>query len=405
MAERAWLALLLLGCEGMLAGGDAGGMDSAVPPGTDAGRPRDTGVEPPFDAGPCTGSELADAFSMSPIAATTSGGLNLHAAATSSGGAVIAYASGGAVHLVRVDGAGVVQSDVTIAGNEPWGVATSGAVHAAIVDRGSDELHLVGIDTDGSERFDTLFLGGVPHDVTNNEWFGNLLRGGRLDWNGSQWAAYVTVQRLWDDGIAHYGDTVRLFDADGNGAGNLWGWGCSHSIELDIAHNASGFGPACISDCFPDKGVFFHHQTQVFLDPSGDCMGGIATRMGGIAADASGFLIAFASPEGRSSMDVGVARVGNDRSVGAIVWLTADGADDGDVRVAPYAGGFLVGWRSGASDVLQRVDAQGNAIGAAAMVPAALSGSSDFFAHGSGDVGWVSRSGGGLSLARVRACL
>jgi hypothetical protein len=38
------------------------------------------------------------------------------------------------------------------------------------------------------------------------------------------------------------------------------------------------------------------------------------------------------------------------------------------------------------------------------MIAAGLSGSSDFFAHASGDVGWVSRSGTQLLVARVRAC-
>jgi hypothetical protein len=97
-------------------------------------------------------------------------------------------------------------------------------------------------------------------------------------------------------------------------------------------------------------------------------------------------------------------RVGNDRSVGAISGLTSDGAEDGDVRIAPFAGGFLVGYRGAAGDVIVRTDANGAPIGAAAPISAPLAGSSDFFAHASGDVGWVARTGSGLGLARVRAC-
>jgi hypothetical protein len=410
------LALIFLSsCTGTLAaGGDAGrrpdagsALDGGSVTRNDGGDQNDggsvtgfdAGSVTRFDAGPC-GDSLEPA--VVPISGATSPGRNLHAAATPSGGAVIAYASGG-VRVVRVDGSGATVGEQTIAGNEVWGVATSGTTDAVLVDRGTDELFVVGV---GATPFETRMLGGVPHDVAENEWFGDLLRAGRLDWTGSEWVAYATVQRLWgSDGIAHYGDTLRRFQANGAPASTVWGWGCSHSIEVGLTHNASGLGPACISDCYPDKGVFFHHQTQLFSDPSGDCLGRIATRMGGIAADANGFLVAFASPEGRSSMDVAVVRVANDRSFGAIVWLTSDGADDGDARVAPYGAGFLVGYRSAAGDVLQRTDANGNALGAPVpFTGAPLAGSSDFFVHDTGDVGWVARTGSGLALARVRAC-
>lgn len=403
------LAISLTGCLGGLTIDlDAGAVDGATT-GRDAA-PMDSGpIErdagpPPVDAGPCE-TGLAANFSLSPIAALPPAAV--HAAATRTGGLAIAWASGDGVHLTRIDGAGrTLGADTIVPGNAAWGVAVSNDDSiGVIVDRGSDEMHLVAVGGDGSTLFDTLVIGGVPHDVTENEWFGTNIRAGRLAWTGTTWAVYVTVQRLWSDGIAHYGDTLRFYDSSGSTAGGGWGWGCSHSMEVGIVQNGAGTGPVCVSDCFPGKGVFFNHTTALFDDPSGNCGGRIDTRLGGIAAQSDGFLIAFATPYMRGSMDVALIHVANDQTPGPVQWLTTDATADANVHIAPYGGGALVGWNAGGTERLVAVDRGGSPVLGPEDVPGAgTADASDFVTLEGGDVAWVTRMGAGLAMARVRAC-
>ncbi|MEZ4335846.1 MAG: hypothetical protein R3B82_04390 [Sandaracinaceae bacterium] len=404
------MAMMLGACTGDLHVDTDGGMDGSSPPvrdgatGGDAGD-RDGGGPPPgVDAGPCAGG-LAEDFSITPIAGLSAGSGEVFAAAAGDG-LVVATTAGG-VTLTWVDLAGATHGSASVAGNRAWGVAADGGGGAGVlVDRAGDEMWAVVVESDGTPRFEERLLGGVPHDVTNNEWFGTGIRAGRIAWTGSQWATYHTVQRLWDDGIAHYGDTLRFLDAtSGAQAGGGWGWGCSHSMDVRIVQGASRTGPLCVSDCFPGKGVYFNHRTELFADPSGNCAGRVDTQLGGIAPVSDGFLATFATPYGRSSFDVAVVHVADGGSVDAPVWLTDDGVDDANVHASAFGSGALIGWTAGGSDRLARVDASGAIVGAPADVAAAgLSGASDFAALPGGDVAWVTTMGGSLAIARVRTC-
>ncbi len=245
--ELGLVAALSLGCQGVLVGSsedarsperdaamarDAGGRDAG---GRDAAGPIDGGPapfdasDPGFDAGGCAGVTFASALAITPLSGL--GGGPYFAAPTDTDGAIVASTSGGA-RIQRVSGDGtVVGAPVTGAGNGLWGFDATADTWTAMVTRGDDALYLVGVQPSGVMRFEIRLLGEVDHSVTNNEWFGPLVRGGRVLWTGSQWAAYYTVQRLWPDGVAHYGDQLRFFDASGGDAGTAWDWGCSHSME------------------------------------------------------------------------------------------------------------------------------------------------------------------------------
>jgi hypothetical protein len=407
--ERALTLAALLavaGCDGTLLGGDrdaGSGLDAPLPPGTDAGggtdaptSPIDTGVEPPIDAGPC-GTTLAASLSRTPVAGLPSGAM---AFPTTTGGLATAYGSG-TITVQRVDGGGArVGPAIDVPGDALWGVAAASDALAVLVHRG-DELHLVVHALDGAPIADTRILGGVPHDVTGNEWFGNLLRAGRLDWTGTEWVAYSTVQRLWPDGIQHYGDQLRTFARDGTPVATHWDWGCSHSMEVRLAHTAAGVGAVCSSDCFPDKGVFFMHRTTVFLDPTGNCMGYVQQRLGGAAAVGTGFVVGWTSATGRSSIDPAVARVGDDRSVGPVVWLSSAAGDERELHVGPYGSGAVAAWIETGGGRIVRLDPSGSPIGAVETIDAAaIDGASDFARLSDGDTAWVV----GGEMARLRSC-
>jgi len=412
---RWWLGfvVLVVGCTGDITGGaaDSGtheGMDAGeAPPGTDAGEaPPGTDAGPGTmgsDAGSCAGG-LVEGFSTTPVGGLS--GTSAHAAATATGLVVVTW-GGSAITVTELGLDGATGATHTVDGNRAWGIARAddGAT-GVLVDRASDELWAVVLEPDGSTRFEERLLGGVSHDVTENEWFGTGIRAGRMSWDGSQWVTYHTVQRLWDDGVAHYGDTLRFLDAaTGAQGGGGWSWGCSHSMEVGLAQNADGTGAVCVSDCYPGKGVYFRHRTELFEDPSANCAGRIDTRLGGIAATDDGFWIAFATPHERGSADVALIHAGDDRSVGEPVWLTDDGAADADVHIARFDAGALVGWSAGGADRLAHVDDAGALIEGPVDAPGAgLSGASDFVALPGGGVAWVSVGGGGATLAQVHPC-
>ena len=410
LALVVWLAAIPA-CTGELgtARRDGGAMDAQLDrdafidptiysgPRIDGGTPVvDGGHETPFDAGPCGATTLAGSITTTPIAGASG---STRAFPTSTGGALVGWSSGG-ITLQRIDGAGAAfGSPIAITGDGLWGVAASADTYGALVSRG-DELVLVLTSTTGTPVHEQRLMGAVDHAVTNNEWFGDLLRAGRLDWTGSRWLTYSTVQRLWPDGIAHYGDTLRAFTPAGAPDTTFWDWGCSHSIDVRLAHDASGQPtPVCSADCYPGKGVFYQHNTQVFLDPSGNCAGFVAQHLGGVAPLASGSWVGWTSAEGRSSQDPAIALVGS--SAGAPIWLSSDAGDASDMHLAPFQGGLVAAWVEGSSGHIVRLTPAGAMMGSIESIDASLlTGADDFLVLAGGDVGWAA----GNRFARLRAC-
>ena len=381
-------------------GGGGGGTDGG---GTDGGGGGTDAGEPPFDAGPCTATTLASALTTTPLASLSGSG-PVFAAPTASGGVVVATMSGSAASMQRFAGDGTAMgSAITVAGTGLYGFDASSDTWAVMVSRGSDALYLVGVEPSGAPRFEVRLLGEVDHDVTNNEWFGALIRQGRLLWTGTQWAAYYTVNRLWPDGIAHYGDQLRFFDASGAAGSTAWGWGCSHSMEVRLAHNGTRLGPVCASDCFPEKGIHFNHRdAMLYPDEMGsNCAGGYGTTLGDVVPVAGGFWATFTATDARASHDVAAVHVANDGTAGSPVWLTTDGTRDANVRAAAYGPDFVVAW-TGATDRIARLSSSGAIVEGPLDLPSAtLAGSSSFFPFPDGDIGWIT---GARALARLRHC-
>jgi hypothetical protein len=416
-------------------GGGAGGVagnEQAGSGGLDAGIDAAVTDASTTDAGPCTGQTLAASLTVTEVPGTSpppppaqrwnSSHEELHAAPMPGGGALLAWGGGDGVHLTRVDDSlARVGDDVIIDGNAPWGVAVdqSGDTWGVLVDRGTDVLALVLVGPGGGIISDQVLIGGVDHNVVNNQWFGDGIRGGRLAWTGDGWAAYYTVQQLYDDGLQHYGDQLRFFAADGTPASVGWQWGCSHSMEVRLAYNGAITGPLCASDCYPSKGVFFNHNTFLYGDETGsDCSGGYATHLGGLVPMPDGFWAAYTAIDDRPSSDVAIIFVSNTTTgsswrvlheVGTPVWMTDDAIDQAGPHIARLGDNLVVGWsQSGDSQLQLAALDTGQPLGPAESVPEAnLAGAGDFFVYANSDVGWplVSPSGATISLARLRDCV
>jgi hypothetical protein len=383
---------------------NANGQTSNADPG-DMGTSEDAS-ETPFDAGPCGASGFGDEFSVTPISATSASG-NLHAVPTEQGGAIVGWQEGQQIHITHVDGTGAEVSDTTVDGNALYGLATNGDARAVMVSRGTDVLALAIVDGAGGTIYDDTIIGDVPHDVTNNEWFGSQIRAGRLIWTGSQWATYFTVQRLWDDGVAHYGDQLRLYEPDGSSSQTVWGWGCSHSMEVRISHNGDRLGPVCSSDCYPSKGVHFNHRGgQLWPDESGsNCAGGYGTSLGASVPVPGGFWVAFTATDERDSHDVAIVKI-DDTTPGDPIWLTEDATRDAALNAVSFEEDLLVAWDAGGTNQFVITDGSTGEVvnGPVSIADADLGSSSDFFQFSNGDVGWVQNAGGSVGLARLRAC-
>ena len=395
----------LPGSDGGGPGVDGSGSDSGGGGGSDGGGPGTDGGPVGFDAGPCSGLTLATALSTVSLAGASASG-DVFAAPTSDNGAVVAVETASGARIQRFTGAGAaVGSAIDVAGNGLWGFDASADTWAVMVSRGTDALYLVAVEPSAAMRFEVKLLGEVDHMVTNNEWFGTGIRYGRLLWDGTRWATYYTVNRLWPDGIAHYGDQLRFFDASGGDDGTAWGWGCSHSMEVRIAHNGTTLAPVCASDCFPEKGIHVNHRSAMLYPDEGgsNCAGRYGTTLGGVVPTSDGFWVTFTATDARASHDVAVIHVANDYTPGSPIWLTADAYDDANVHAARYGAGFVVAWTGmGGTDRIARLDTTGTVVEGPVDVPtAALAGASDFFLFSNGDVGWATGSG---QLARLRSC-
>jgi len=379
--------------------------DAAAPPAPDADV-----MEPPFTGGPCGDTRLGSLLSLTTIPDARGRGY-LRAAPTPAGGAILGWLDDDGLKVTWVDGTGRrVMRDTSIPGDALWGLSVGGGRWAAMTFTEPDILTLVTMNPGGGEVTQERLLGGVPHDVVGNEWFGRLIRQADLIWTGEHFAAYYTVNRLWPDGIAHYGDQLRLFTPRGVEVREVWDWGCSHSMELRVAHNGSDLGAVCASDCYPSKGIHFNHRGGLIYEDvtRSNCAGRYGTTLGGLVPQGDGFWVAFTATEDRMSPDVGLRRVaGRGRSMSEIIWLTNDDVNDIKLRFARHGDALLVAYRPGRGDALfVRANLiSGAPMGAPVAIPEVdLLTATDFFSYANGDVGWVQRDGEELILARLRHC-
>lgn len=373
------------------------------PEATDEGSlPQGPGTGP--TACPATFGERLTLTAISDTRAATT----LFAASLPDEGTLLAWPAMDGVHLTRTSARGDrAGKDLVVAGATPYGLAARDGAYGVLVSRGSDALYLVLLAPDGATLRDERLLGEVDHKVTNNQWFGTGIRAGRLLWTGAEWAAYFTVQRLWSDGVAHYGDTLRLHKPDGSPSKVSWDWGCSHSMEVRLAQRPGQLGALCSSDCYPKKGVLFNNKTLLYGDSASNCAGGYGTHLGGLVPLADGFWAAFTAKDQRAAADLALARIDVKGAAAPPLWLSEVSGDETQPRLIQYGDELLAAYRTADKrDLFQRARLDsGAAVGAAEALPGSdLTTASDLVRYPGGDVGWVQSSKTGLTLARLRTC-
>ena len=403
-------ALLLPAC-----GGDDTGPPG--PQGDDDSAGDDDDVGDDDDSTPCPDA-LADrvivtSIDVSPasVAVGSSGGFSenkpVMLSPLADGTSKVAWTDGaGTVHITPLDAndprAG---DDTTLAGDEVRGFVALD-VGAVLLLRRDDSMVLVQLDGHGNELSEQVLAGDNSHGHVGDQWIDSWSHEGRLATSGSEYAAYFGLTQLWDSGN-HQGDALHYLDASGNPTGGGWSWGCSHSLDVRMAYSGATPGPVCLSDCYPGKGIYFDHYTEVFADPSGNCAGSSDTTLGGLVPVSGGFLLTFTSPVGRASDDVALIRIGASGSPGAPVWLTdTPTVDESAAHLAPYGPDYLVSWVGSGGTQIAVVEVAGTLLEGPVTTDARVGDRDDIVGHADGDAGWAFAWGGGgeLKVVRVLYC-
>ncbi|MBW2522759.1 MAG: hypothetical protein JRI23_01225 [Deltaproteobacteria bacterium] len=320
------------------------------------------------------------------------------------GCAKAAWISGTEVHLTPLTGDGQrFGPDGSMPGTEIRGLVAHDD-GAALLIRRDDRMDLVGVCGNGANRFEIPIVGGNNHDQSGDKWIDSWPHEGRLAWSGAQYAAYFGHTQNWGAQGNHQGDILAYYDGDGAPDGLGWGWGCSHSLDVRIAHSGATFGPVCVSDCYPDKGIYFDHNTLVSSEPSGNCLGSSDARLGGLVAVSGGFMLTYSSSEGRSSFDIALVHISSTGTVGSPVWLTdTAGTDERTSYLARYGSNLLVGWLSEGNLTLSVVNDTGTVVEGPALASVGFGGA-DFINLANGDVAWAFGQGSEVAMVRLPHC-
>lgn len=310
---------------------------------------------------------------------------------------------GGMVHVTPLDALGQRKGD-DLAISAAWlrGLAAHDDGAALLLARGEGggciSMDLVRLDDAGGEVFATTLTDADDcHSSTHM---------GRLVWDGAEYGAYFGIHGTAGFSEGHEGDKIKMVDGGGQILDGGWEWGCSHSMDMQLASVGGAWVPLCISDCYPGQGIYVGNAQEIAVE-TGDCAGQTNARFGGMAALGDALWVAYGSVEGRPAYDVALAGFTADGQVTSPkAWLTETPGDEANVKLARYGGdSLLASWSSGGMHVLQRLDAEGAPQGDPVPVGIDVGPLDDLQTTSTGDVVWAyADAAGGLSLGRVAYC-
>ncbi len=283
-------------------------------------------------------------------------------------------------------------ADWVVQGSEIRGLVTHSDGGVALLVGRPPGMFLVRLDAQGETMWETQLF-GQNGQRAGSKYIVEWPRESRLLWDGRQYAAYVGHTNNFGAQGEHQGDLLWFFDGEGAKleVEDGWDWGCSHSLDLRLAHNGQRLGPVCLSDAYPSKGFHLNHnEKELRKEPTGDGSGRSGARLGGwVPLRRDGFLLSFASPTGRPGglRDIGMLRVDSDGGVGPVTWLTSsEGVAEDGPHLASYGRNFLAGWTVETSTILAEVDASGAVLEGPAETKLWIQPKDDFTTVQGGDV-------------------
>lgn len=221
----------------------------------------------------------------------------------------------------------------------------------------SSSLDFLKINLNGTTAFDRHIVGGQSQGVVGSTWFdfdAELIR------TSNRYVAYFNIYHHFSDGT-HQGDRLNYYDLSGNTTSGGWGWGCSHSLDVELANVGDSVGPVCLSDCYPQPAVLYNHYTVISSEPSGNCMGGSSAKLGSLLAVDGGYWLTYVTPTSGTNGDVVVQKIMTNGSTTPRIFVTnTPTVAETRPHLVKYGDGFLVGWVvSGTTHYLQKLSATG----------------------------------------------
>ena len=246
----------------------------------------------------------------------------------------------------------------------------------------------------------------------------------RLEYGNGRYGAYFHVHGISGFADGHEGDALFWVDAATGNRTTGWEWGCSHSMSnlLRYSPAANRTLAICVTDCFPGTsgdfaansigGIYLDHDDVKVRDFDANCGGRVAAELGSAAPGVAGWKLVFnghqnaATPGTMSyntstmNQDIGFVPIANNRTAGAIVWLTTTPGNEQNASIARWqptgdtAEQYVVGWSvAGTTQTwrLGRVNATGGFIEGPVTLTGAKWGERDdpFREHRNGDIVWA----------------
>jgi len=173
----------------------------------------------------------------------------------------------------------------------------------------------------------------------------------------------------------------------------------------EFGYDGATFRPVCLSDCYPQKAILYHHDSAaIHAEPSGNCSGSSDAELGGLTTIQGGFWLTFVSNNTRQSHDVALVKVLG-TNVGAIHWLTdTAGIEETNAHLVPYGSNFLAFWKSSSTVKLVLLDPNGAILMGPEDLAVDFTQQTDMTDFSNGDAGWAWGSGSHLKIARIRLC-
>ncbi len=331
------------------------------------------------------------------------------------GGSRIAVADASGVTVVRLSAQEApVGSPHTIVGHSVSGIVAHADGTSLLVHRLPDEMDLVRLEEDGSERFSHRLVGGNDHGTEGDKYIVTAHpHYGRLRWDGSRYVAYVGHSQNWGSLGEHQGDLLWMLDETGARLDGGWDWGCSHSWNARLVqHSTLGtVFPICESDAYPVSGVVANNATSVVPGPA----------ILGDAVEAPDGVLVVASHHDGQGYQLVMAKVNADMSAEPpVTIMAAPDKAEMTAHVARYGENYLIGWVAvdGAStftpynhnrpNTFAVIDESGTILLGPETIDVGSTVYDELVTHENGDVGFPVVSAvddtGGLRVARVRYC-
>jgi hypothetical protein len=279
--------------------------------------------------------------------------------------------------------------DIVVEGSEVRGLVAHDDGAAVLVVR-DDQMVFVRLDEAGNTTASLSIVGGNSHTTDGDRWIDSWPHQGRLAWSGSEYAAYFGQTGNHGAAGDHQGDHYTIISPDGAELDGGWDWGCSHSLDVRLAHNGSIFAPVCTSDTYPGAGIWLRNRIELSPEPSITNTGG-GTKLGGLVPAPDGFWLTFTSPEPGPTYDVVFLHFDNEGNVSGRVMLTeTDSVDEEFSHLAAYGeGDLLAGWSTDGQLSLATLDTAGSILEGPVVVSAQIGGLDDFVTYPNGDIGWA----------------